>query len=140
MTSIKLALLGAGLAAVSTAVSATSTTPATERVLIGSNRVEANGCRESSITFTTNVKDPGRLDRTYQGALSGIEIERVTGHGQISNVTWVNSNTITYQLSAKGGGFWIEPSKYLPGGGACLAGRSDWIEIRVFAHYGKSPR
>ena len=147
MASIKPALLGASLAVLSAAAAATSTTPPTERVLIGTNRVEATGCNSSSERFTTHVPNVERLDRTYKGALDGIEIERVTGHGEISNITFSpDGRNITYQLTAKGDGFRVNaPPKELTfglqlGNGLCAGAKGAWIEVRVFAIYAKTPR
>jgi hypothetical protein len=44
------------------------------RIKIASNSVEANGCHGTTQSFTTQVPDTERLDRSYHGVLDGIEV------------------------------------------------------------------
>lgn len=117
-----------------------STRP-TGRVKIATHYVEANGCHETTQTFTTQVNDVDRLDRSYHGILDGIEVVETTGVSRHAyrNFAWVNNGgAITYQLYAGGKGTWINPPKVFGetiGGGYChgAAGGSQGIEI--YAHY-----
>lgn len=142
-TAVGLLLSGAGVPYHASADTRPGTV--TERVKIGTNRVEINGCHDISRSFTTHVADVNRLDRSFKGALDGIEIQTVTGHGQISNVTWTaDGNNVTYQLSAKGAGVWVPPPT-VPllgkvGGGACIGAKGQWLQVNVFGVYTKTTR
>jgi hypothetical protein len=114
--------------------------PMVGRVKIATNYVRADGCHDASQTFTTQVPASDRLDRSYHGVLDGIEIVETAANGThaIRNVTWLNGNTISYQLYAKGAGHWVDPPKVFGtriGGGYChgAAGASEGVE--VYARY-----
>lgn len=111
------------------------------RVKIATNYVQAKGCHDETQTFTTQIPAAARLDRSYHGVVDGIEIVEVAannGHAY-RNVIWTNNgNAVTYQLYAKGRGYWIDPPKVFGvnvGGGYChdAAGGSEGVE--VYAHY-----
>jgi hypothetical protein len=111
------------------------------RVKIASNSVQANGCHDTTQSFTTQIPDTERLDRSYHGVLDGIEVvETAANNGHAyRNFRWVNNGTaISYELYAKGAGHWIDPPKAFGikiGGGYChgAAGGSQGIDI--FARY-----
>jgi hypothetical protein len=111
------------------------------RIKIASNYVQANGCHDTTQSFTTQVPNIDRLDRSYHGVLDGIEvIETAANNGHTyRNFAWINNGTaITYELYAKGAGYWVDPPKVFGtpiGGGYChnAAGGSEGVEI--IAHY-----
>ncbi|MES5486857.1 hypothetical protein QMZ05_29240 [Bradyrhizobium sp. INPA03-11B] len=109
-------------------------------VKIASQNVTANGCHDTTQSFTTSVPHPERLDRSYHGVLDGIEV-RVTaannGHSY-SNFAWKDDHTITYTLYAKGAGHWVDPPKIFGtpiGGGWCAGAAGGSMGIEIFAHY-----
>lgn len=112
------------------------------QVKIGSNFVRTSGCHETIQTFTTQVPNANRLDRLYHGVLDGIEVvETAANNGHAyRNFTWVNNGAITYQLYAKGAGYWVDPPTVFGikvGGGYChdAAGGSEGVEIIAHYHY-----
>jgi hypothetical protein len=137
--------VGVVLASLAGAVSSSSAqevaTVTAVRVKIATNYVRENGCHETTQSFTTQVPNVERLDRSYHGVLDGIEVVETTGNNGHANrnFTWVNNGSaISYQLYAKGAGFWIDPPRIFGvqvGGGYChgAAGGSEGIEI--YAHY-----
>jgi hypothetical protein len=114
---------------------------APNRVKIASNMVTANGCHDTTQTFTTQVPNIDQLDRSFPGVLSGIEVKEFTGNNghAYRNFRWVNNGTaISYELYAKGAGHWVDGVNVFGvkiGGGACVgaAGGSEGIDI--FAVY-----
>lgn len=135
-------IVAVALTATVPSISAQETpTPLVGRVKIASNYVRADGCHDAAQTFTTQVPAIDRLDRSYHGALDGIEVvETAANNGHAyRNFTWVNNGAaISYQLYAKGAGTWIAPPKVFGikiGGGYChgAAGASEGIDI--YAHY-----
>jgi hypothetical protein len=111
------------------------------QVRIASNYVRADGCHDSTQTFMTQVPNIDRLDRSYHGVLDGIEVVEISannGHAY-RNFTWVNNGTaITYQLYAKGAGYWVDPPKVFGttiGGGYCHKAGGGSEGVNIIAHY-----
>jgi hypothetical protein len=119
--------------------SAAEEPPPFGRVKIATNYVRENGCHEKTQTFTTQVPNVDRLDRSYHGKVDGLEVvESGNGTRALRNVTWVNGNTISYQLYVKGAGFWVDPPKVLGtriGGGYCHGAAGASLEVSVYARY-----
>lgn len=139
----KATLVGVAAVALATAGSPSYATeepsPPVGRMKIATNYVRENGCHEKTLTFTTQVPNVDRLDRSYHGKLDGLEIvESGNGTRALRNVTWVNATTISYQLSVKGAGFWVDPPKVFGtriGGGYCHGAAGASLEVSVYAHY-----
>lgn len=113
----------------------------TGRIKIGSNYVSANGCHDTTSTFTTGIPDSDKLDKSYKGVLAGIEVVETTGVGThaYKNFTFIaNGSAITYQLYAKGAGYWQPPVCIFGtciGGGACIGAKGASEGIDIYAHY-----
>jgi hypothetical protein len=116
--------------------------PGPKEVKIASNYVHADGCGDTTQSFTTGIPNSANLDTSYQGVLSGIKLVETTGNGEHAarNFTFVNGNTaITYQMYAHGAGHWVDPPS-IPGigkvgGGWCAGAAGAWIGIDIYAEY-----
>jgi hypothetical protein len=111
------------------------------RIKIASNYVRADGCHDTTQSFTTQIPNADRLDRSYHGVLDGIEVVETAannGHAFRNFAFTSDGKAVTYQLYAKGAGHWVDPPRVIGlqvGGGACVgaAGASEGIEI--YARY-----
>ena len=76
------------------------------RVKIGSNYVSANGCHDTTQTFTAVIPHADRLNKNYHGVLDGIEVVE-TGEGaghRYENFMFIsNGNAVSSRLYARGG-------------------------------------
>jgi hypothetical protein len=107
------------------------------RIKIGSNYVRADGCHDMTQSFTTQIPNADRLDRSHHGVLDGIEVVETAannGHAFRNFIFTNDGNAVTYQLYAKGAGHWVDPPRVFGvqvGGGACVgaAGASEGIDI-----------
>jgi hypothetical protein len=114
------------------------------RVDVAHYSVRANGCHDTSQTFSTTVPNVEQLDRDYHGATDGIEIvetEANNGHA-IRNVRWTGPNTLTVELYARGAGNWVDPPKIFGqsiGGGACIGAAGASEGVIIYAHYRQAP-
>jgi hypothetical protein len=111
------------------------------RVKIASNAVTANGCHDNTQTFTSVIPESQNLDTSYQGVLGGIEVVETQANNthHFGNFVLLDGGrAVSYQLYAKGKGYWISPPHLFHhhgGGGYChgAAGASEGID--VYAHY-----
>lgn len=118
-------------------VAQTAQSAAPTKVKIASSYISANGCHDTTQSFTAQIPNPERLDRTYHGALDGIEVIETAANGTHAyrNFAFVNGGrAVAYQLYAKGSGHWIDPPKVFGvsvGGGVCAgaAGASQGIDV-----------
>lgn len=134
---IKMTLVGLSL--VGSVGAALADEPA--RIKIATSYVRADGCHDTTQSFTTQIPNTDRLDRSYHGVLDGIEVVEIAannGHAFRNFAFISDGKAITYQLYAKGAGNWVDPPRVFgitAGGGTCLgaAGGSEGIE--VYARY-----
>lgn len=111
------------------------------RVRIATNLVTATGCHDSIRTFTSPIPNADKLDRSYHGVVAGIEmVETAANNGHaIRNVAYANNGTaITYELFAKGAGYWVDPPKVFGtpiGGGYCHGAEGGSEGVEFYAHY-----
>lgn len=111
------------------------------REKIATSFVHANGCHDTTDTFTVGIPNSEHLDSSYQGMLTGIEVHETTANGAHAyrNFAFINGSTaITYQLYAKGAGHWVAPPKVLGvqvGGGWCAGAAGAWEGVDIYAHY-----
>jgi hypothetical protein len=104
------------------------------RVKIATSSIGENGCSETHRTFEAAIPELEQLDLTYKGVLSGIEVVVVENNGgAYSNFAFTKKETVTWQLSARGGGRRI----YSPigNGNVCVGATGGNIAIEVWAHY-----
>jgi hypothetical protein len=114
---------------------------AVPRVKISSSYITATGCHENFRTFVVAVPNIDKLDRSFHGVLDGIEVVETAGNNghAYKNFGWASGGVaISYDLYAKGAGYWVNPPKILgvtAGGGYChkAAGGSEGVD--VYAHY-----
>lgn len=115
----------------------------TDRVFIGSSRVDAPACSTVSEEFLTRIPDAERLDRRFKGAIDGIEIKRVSGSGYVSYVYYaMGGGAVTYHLYATGAGRRIRSMfrRFSLDNHACIDGKPGWIEVHVYAHIMRAPQ
>lgn len=144
ITATQASLVAALLLASSFAASEPKDAP-TDRVFIGSSRLDAPACASVSQEFLTRIPDSERLDRRFKGAIDGIEIKRVSGsgHGHFSYVYYaLGGGAVTYRLYATGGGRRLTsvPIGLMHNFHVCIDGKPGWIEVHVYAHIIRAPQ
>jgi hypothetical protein len=110
-----------------------------DTIKLASHFVQANGCHDTSQSFTTEVPNIDRLDRSFHGELDGIEVvETAANNGHAyRNFRW-GGNAISYELYARGAGHWVDPPKVFGtpiGGGICVGAAGGSEGIDVIGHY-----
>ncbi len=144
ITATRASLVAALVLASSFAASEPNDVP-TDRVFIGSSRVDAPECSRVSQEFVTRIPDAERLDRRFKGAIDGIEIKRVSGsgHGHFLYVYYaLGGGAVTYHLYATGGGRRLSSVPFGPihHRHSCIDGKPGWIEVHVYAHIMRAPQ
>ncbi|WIW50364.1 hypothetical protein ML401_35020 (plasmid) [Bradyrhizobium sp. 62B] len=107
------------------------------KTIANRQHVEALGCEEESKTFTVDVPDPERLDRSYRGVMDGIELRLTESkNGCVGNFSFKNDHQITFSASAKGAGHWGNLNLFgRKGPRYCVGGAGGAITLDLIAHY-----
>lgn len=112
----------------------------TRQRIVSNEYVHADGCHGASKDEKVNIPYAQRLDRSYAGALPGIElVSKGNGSHGVRNLHFLNNgSSMAFTLWAHGAGHWIPPvcafGKCV-GGGWCAGAAGAWIHLDVYAHY-----